>query len=963
MNDAVLAALLNLFALISARNKSPLDKCVKIIDNYLGADIGLRNKRPYIDLFTDFVDLHEMQSEADDEVSITPVCEGLKSKLEGKDLMPVILRLLEFYRETTDHFNRNNELIIKIAKQLNTEESLYQQFCDFVECKPSETVRIQTHPGYDGYFCTLWLEKDRVMVFCYYGNDQVLLEDIPLRAGEFEIWHRSGVLKNHKGAPIYRATMLRVYQDTQKQETISFCGRDINFKFPNSDNGMHNFSFNLHSGELVAIMGGSGTGKTTLLSLLNGTLEPQQGSITLNGHDTHNEAVQRLIGFVPQDDLLVEELTVYQNLYYTARLCFDGMSEEEIKQRVITVLNSLEMESIKDLKVGSPLNKTISGGQRKRLNIALELIREPTVLMLDEPTSGLSSADTEHVMGLLKQQTYKGRLVIVIIHQPSSSVYKLFSRLWLLDKGGYPVFDGNPIEAITHFKKAANYADAETSTCPLCGNISPELLLNIIDEKTIDSTGKISSLRKKSPKDWHELYLKQRGTMENVDTSDIPHSDQNQPDKIRQFLIQLERNVKTKITNKQYLLITLLSAPLLAIICSWLTRYAPESGYTIMDNKNFVSFLFMAVIVSIFTGMSGSAEEIIRDRSLLKREKFLHLSYSSYISSKVVLMAVVSLIQTFLFVLLGQAIMGYHDLFLKWWLILFVTSFVANLIGLLLSQCLNTVVAIYITIPILLIPQILLCGLVVDFSDLNSKSTTNNVPLIGDVIPSRWAFEALAVTTFTDNEYEAPLFKYHQCQYQDEYTQASFLYELDSQLETLHDEIENGKPQDPKHMAIIKSELPRLTQFCEDEPYQGNYDYQSLKTYMKKCDKIISKRSNQATLDADKIVTDRIKEIGRDKYRKIRTDHYNLKLESVVINDMAPAPYEVIKNKIVARMGQIYLAPVTRDGRAPFYSSYKQLGHLPIKTLWFNLSVLLIMAIVLGTLIYTDFLGRYIRKN
>ena len=145
----------------------------------------------------------------------------------------------------------------------------------------------------------------------------------------------------------------------------------------------------------------------------------------------------------------------------------------------------------------------------------------------------------------------------------------------------------------------------------------------------------------------------------------------------------------------------------------------------------------MAVIVSIFTGMSGSAEEIIRDRSLLKREKFLHLSYSSYISSKVVLMAVVSLIQTFLFVLLGQAIMGYHDLFLKWWLILFVTSFVANLIGLLLSQCLNTVVAIYITIPILLIPQILLCGLVVDFSDLNSKSTTNNVPLIGDVIPLR----------------------------------------------------------------------------------------------------------------------------------------------------------------------------------------------------------------------------------
>ena len=225
-------------------------------------------------------------------------------------------------------------------------------------------------------------------------------------------------------------------------------------------------------------MGGSGTGKTTLLSILNGSLIPQEGHITINGHDISEQKAKDLIGFVPQDDLLIEELTVYQNLYYTAKLCFASLSEEEIDRRVMKILKDLGLDATKDLKVGSAINKYISGGQRKRLNIALELIREPAVLFLDEPTSGLSSADTEKVINLLKEQTYKGKLVVVNIHQPSSDVYKLFDRLWLLDKGGYPVFDGNPIDAITYFKSAANYADAETSACPTCGNVNPEIVFD-----------------------------------------------------------------------------------------------------------------------------------------------------------------------------------------------------------------------------------------------------------------------------------------------------------------------------------------------------------------------------------------------------------------------------------------------------------------------------------------------------
>ncbi|MBQ2587910.1 MAG: ATP-binding cassette domain-containing protein, partial [Prevotella sp.] len=696
--------------------------------------------------------------------------------------------------------------------QFHVPEKQYKDFADFVGNRETENVKLHHIKGLDGILKTLYDRTTGELIFTYLGNGNVMINDVPVLAGTYQVWQQSSVLKTN-GHPVYYSSIISAYnKDSDETRSVEFCGRNINYRFPNSDNGMHDLSFTLRNGEFLAVMGGSGTGKTTLLSLLNGSLKPHEGTITINGHDISEPEAKDLIGFVPQDDLLIEELTVYQNLWFTAKLCFEGLSDEEIDSRVLKTLKDLGLDTIKDLKVGSAINKYISGGQRKRLNIALELIREPAVLFLDEPTSGLSSADTEKVVLLLKEQTLKGKLIIVNIHQPSSDVYKLFDRLWLLDRGGYPVFDGNPIDAITYFKKAADYADADASACPTCGNVNPEIVLNIIDEKALSNTGEPSDERKMTPQDWHGLYLKNREEMKPLTVSDIPPSDQKKPGALKQFMIFLHRNIKTKITNIQYLVITLSEAPLLAVICALLTRYAPPEGYTIMNNKNLVSYFFMAVIVATFTGMSGSAEEIIKDRALLKRERFLNLSYSSYIWSKIVFMAGVSLIQTLLFIIVGNTIMGLHGLFWTWWLILFITAFLANLTGLLLSQCLNSVVSIYISIPLLLIPQILLCGLVVSFTDLAPKSTTGNVPLIGDIIPSRWSYEALAVTSFTDNQYERNFFETDKEKYETQFYNVGFLYELQSQLKTMQDEQIHGKEVKPEHIEIIRTNLPIITE-------------------------------------------------------------------------------------------------------------------------------------------------------
>lgn len=954
VNDIVLSGLINLFALFGATADVDSERSKELLSTYLKRHFGIRQVDEYIGLYDDFKDLYLLSPELDKDAIIGGICSSLRSNMLKEDQLLILLRLMEFCLLDGIIDEEENEIINQAATHLQIKKAFLKDFFAYITGKTTKRVLVQKFPSWSGEIKTLFLESENILVFTYMGEDEVLMNDIPVLPGIFQVWQQSGVLKSHYGAPLYYSSMMASYMQGRQNQSVTFQGRGIEFRFPNSDNGMHSLDFDMHSGELLAIMGGSGTGKTTLLSLLNGSLRPQSGSITINGHDISDPEARSLIGFVPQDDLLVEELTVYQNLYYTARFCFQGLTDEQLDKKITMVLKDLDLLHARNLIVGNALNKFISGGQRKRLNIALELIREPAVLFLDEPTSGLSSADTERVILLLKEQTQRGRLVVCNIHQPSSDVYKLFDRLWLLDKGGYPIYDGNPIDALTYFKKAANYADASVSMCPVCGNVNPEVVLNIIDEKALTKSGKLSDQRKVTPQEWHQMYKEMRGTMSGIEETPIPDTDQKRPSAIKQLWIYLQRNVETKLKNRQYLAITFLEAPLLALICGALTHYSPESGYTLLDNKNLVSFLFMAIIVATFVGMSGSAEEIIRDKALLKREKFLRLSYSSYLWSKIIYSAVISLIQTGLFILVGGFIMGLSTTLPTWWGILFTTAFLANLTGLLLSQWMNSVVSIYISIPLLLIPQILLCGLVVSFSDLTPRSTTGNVPIVGDFIPSRWSFEALAVEQYRSNRYEAPIFETQKERFRLQYEQWGVIYQLKSEVETRRDEMQRGKDVNPSHLLLIRNELPRLTALCGIEPYQGDSTYASLKGYLGRLEDVIKDRSNQWTLLEDRINRDRMAAMSeklaegetlKDRFRQLKRNHHNTYLQTLVAGSDNESLCRVIDGNIVPQAGIIYLLPRSTNGRAPFYSSVKRIGTLEIPTLIYNLSMLLLMSL------------------
>lgn len=961
MNDIILSSLLNLFALFGAKYGFGKDKTTPLISEYLSRFYGIRNLKHYLRLYSDLSDFY-CDMPTDTAAIIDGICANIKGKLKPKEGAAFLLRLMEFIGKFKDLSEEDIKEFESLAGTLGVGEETMKEFLVFLRGEEDGRVIITEFADNCGTLHTLYIDEFDLLVFAYYGERSIFMDDIKLLSGIFQVWNKSSLVKSSHFSPIYYSTIMSKYGGDKIGEVIELCGRDVNFRFAGGgDNGMHNLSFTLHSGEMVAIMGGSGVGKSTLLSLLNGNLKPQSGTITVNGHPLDDPEAKDTIGFVPQDDLLIEDLTVYENLLYTAKLCFDTTDAKELDERVMKTLTQLGLEAARDLKVGSAINKYISGGQRKRLNIALELIREPAILYLDEPTSGLSSADSEKVINLLKELTQKGKLIVVNIHQPSSDVYKLFDRLWLLDKGGYPVYDGNPIEAVSRFKTLAHYADSRTSTCPVCGNVNPEIILNIIDEKIVDSTGELSETRKVTPKEWHEIYLEERPEMPEQKHCAVPPTGQKRPGKLKQMLIFLQRNLATKVTNLQYMLLTLLEAPALAIICGALTHYTrPDSAYTLFDNKNFPSFIFMAIIVSIFLGMSGSAEEIIRDRALLKREKFLHLSHGSYIASKIIYMASVCAIQTLLFTVVGNMVIGIHGLFLQWWLMLFAAAFLSALMGLLLSQCLNSVVAIYITIPLLLIPQILLCGLVVKFDDITTGSKTGNVPIIGDIIPSRWAYEGLATGSYMMNSYEKDLYELDRIRFEALFVKEAVCGELETQIATREDELRRGVEPKPWRMELIKNELPRIGKAAGMEPYSGDWSTESIENYVYDAEKALAKYANTVRLALDR-KTNALTDGNSTELRELKQSSCNQQLENLLVNRNADKVYRVAGNKVLPTSGYVFLTPASRNGRAPFYSGVKVLGHYEIVTYWFDIAVLLIMSIIVGACLFADFPGKFVR--
>ncbi len=836
-----------------------------------------------------------------------------------------------------------------------------------------------------GNVCLLQTKSINSIWFYYDGDQRLFLNNTEIKPFKIYAFNKGNSISSYKIGfqniklkPIYYTEIGIKLTDDPRFKKIKFGISNVEFQYPNSENGIKKFSFESESHLLVGIIGPSGSGKSTLLNLLNGTLKPNKGVVTINGINLHKhkEKLKGIIGHVPQDDLLFEELTVYQNLYFNAKLCFSDYSEEKIENTVKKVLKELDLTDIKDLKVGNTINKVISGGQRKRLNIGMELMREPAILFVDEPTSGLSSNDSINLINTLREQTLIGKLVIINIHQPSSNIFKLIDQLIVLDDNGYVVYTGDPLDAVVYFKTLSNQINPSEKECPSCGSVNPESILEIIEEKKINEEGRFTTERKISPKEWYTKFNENKKEEIAIQdfSGEIPQVHFKIPDKFNQFLIFSKRNLLSKIANTQYLLISLIEAPLLAVILGFFTKYnvgteANPVAYVFSKNVNIPAYILMSIIVSLFIGLLISAEEIIKDQKILIREKFLNLSRFSYVNSKVIFLFILSAIQTISYVLIGNFILEIRGLTFQYWLILFSTACFANVLGLFISANLKSVIAIYILIPFLIIPQILLSGTIVKFDKLHSSLTTKeHPPFIADVMPSRWAYEALAVSHFVDNSYE----KYY---YNIDKTDSEIAYKLNfliPEITSLLDEwrtilMTNNDLERVKEISEIVSgsmihslqDIPNLVTKVigienlplnqQMEKYQKLLDFTRL-FYSEYLDKILYKR--------DVITQKLVEKYSYQGYIDLKNRNYNEAIANMVLKMDDSEKFFIKDQLIIKRYEPIFSTPSNPFGRAQFYSPVKKAGKNYLYTLYFNTLIIWIIIAIIYISLVLDILNK-----
>ncbi len=528
---------------------------------------------------------------------------------------------------------------------------------------------------------------------------------------------------------------------------------NISKKIQSGKTILHDVSFSIYPGEIVALMGPSGAGKTALLECLTGHHPPTKGKIYLNGRSLHQhwDEFRHVMGYVPQDDVMHRDITVYEALYYAAKMRLPrDLPDEQIIESVEYVLTRMGLAHIKDSIIGDEHVRGISGGQRKRVNIALELLTEPKLIFLDEPTSGLDATSTLEILQILRSLANSGTTIILTIHQPRVEAYRLIDNVILLATGGRlayygPAFPDAPEYFSGFFPKYAYKKE----------NNPADYLLDMLElNKTVEHF------------DWQKEFLVspyysrfvQNRLSQRKDLS-VATSEQTSLAKrsiFSQFLRLFSRYTIRKLRDRTSLFIQLLQTPVIGGILGWLFWLEGHEMQTKVETKAFVPelldliqlqngihpTLFLIASAAFWFGCSNVAREIVSERAIYLRERRTGLRSSAYLASIFSYQFILASIQTFLIAAIIWPTVNMSSNFFLGWGILTLIAACGISLGLLVSASSKTEVTAISTIPLLLLPQLMMGGFIKRYGELMlpHNGIQEN---IADLMPIRWAFEAI----------------------------------------------------------------------------------------------------------------------------------------------------------------------------------------------------------------------------
>ncbi len=572
--------------------------------------------------------------------------------------------------------------------------------------------------------------------------------------------------------------------------------REVSHSYDGKEKALDGISLEARRGEMICVMGPSGCGKSSLLRVLSGHIAPSRGEVTLNGFSLyeHHQELTPYICYIPQEDAFDAHLTIQENIDFAAAVRSPKLKRKDRRRRVDAKLVELGLNERRHRLAGTPKDKFLSGGERKRLNVGMDMIGLSDVYLIDEPTSGLSSKDSEHVLEIIHGLS-QHKIVFVSIHQPSARLFRLFDKAILLDRGGKLAFFGTPDQMLHYFEeaRAENLVPVgqvgTTVTLPEAipsEPTTPDFIFDVLETPLLDfsgapiyeedQSGHLTPARRFVPDFWRDRYqahqtmreVKEVAAEESRDHTTASTAPRRLGRTMRErattAATYFQRSFLSKLRNRANLVTTLLEAPMLALLISLVLRWSEDDRYTFGNAFHIPTYLFLSLVVAMFLGLTNSADEIIRDRALLTRERNLGSRLLSYVVTKILTLSIFAAIQCAIYVLVGNFVLEIRGMFLHYFLWLFLTTVCGVSVGLLVSCLVNDVKTALNIIPLILLPQIILGGALIKYQEMNRDlpivsalkrwTTTSTeeaenplkVPLICEFMPLRWSYEGLVIS-------------------------------------------------------------------------------------------------------------------------------------------------------------------------------------------------------------------------
>lgn len=994
MSESVLQVLIKIFLLLeNLKGKQPLDSYKSNIFSYLSR-FGLQVRDAQLNKY--YSKCCEGVAGQGDEKNkmievVQQICHQIENELLPNEKILILFCLFEYAHVNDVAYPKAGEIAISIAencginvqeldfiknfivhddlsrftnerflivkkKEDQTEEVLEGAWVERNKPQQSGSKKIY-NSEIEGVFLFFYVYEFNIIVFKYLGVEPYMFRNTTIQPGRFYFFENHDTIVSQGKIILSYRKIAQAILHQEHSVSVVFTGKEVEYNPRLSAESIKRFTFSERSGNLIGLISESKQDKKVLFQCLGGKLKLTNGFASINGFDTYKDKykLQGVIGYIPDVPLLFDQLTIYENFYYHVKLHYRHIDQKQADSLILRVLTDLGLQNLYQLRWNENTRNELGNYQLKLINLGVELLRDPYILFYTEPFDGLQASEIQKFISVLRELCLRGKLIITTVTPPLLVNIREFDKLWIFDRKGYPIYNGKPDKAYTYFRDKSKQ---EQSIKGFFERRKSFDFWQLISEKEINKKGEETELRKISPETWHQKYMKEIEPdikihgYKNV----LPRNFVNIPDIDKQFALYFFRDVKTRIRKLTPYIKSILFTVALALLTGYFGKYSAEEGYIFSENRNMLFYLFASTFNAFILGIWSGREEIRKEFDIVDRDSLLLLSKYSYLNSKFLIIAFISILLTGIYVVIGNLIVGVFYLSFRYWLVLSTLTIAGVLLGLNIAILNCSQRTLNFILSVIIFFQLLFSGKVIPYQNFPEPfNNSKYVNILGELSLFRWGFEALVVEQFKKNKFQKDLFlvdsELSECEYEINY----HLVYLDSLLEASVDLTSRENPQQElmEKLRIIQNELLDFAEREEIFPFEYTYalsvndfnpriasetgDYITYLQfqYFEKRQTLIEQRQNI------------VDSIGEQKFYELKENFYNQRIADEVTGIQGGMPMIIEKNDVIRKFDPIFNFPDSDLGRAHLYAPSKRFNGQYVDTIYFNIIVILLLSSLL----------------